>query len=311
MKNYADTYVFTQYPKYEKQLFEFIMKADRIDAKSQEFADILYDVKRRRVSDSLAKVLTSDNVVLGYSEGSRLPKAFKVFAAKDVKEDKSKVKAFIDLTDIIKVGSGYDCTNINILIAYSISAMTNYIYSMVPNKLVGNSSVLKDGGEAFVALFTYIIDRIYKISASVDIRRKVQYLAALYYQINILEKDFDKSLDTIKANAVVLSNIDRRNAALVDIVYKKEDFYTIDSFIKLLGQIGFRDIETSIIVSYWMNAFGTGTVFGLEYFPAFSTMLTDAYIGGYINNQITIEKITSPAMVKFTKTILNIGASVS
>ena len=45
-------------------------------------------------------------------------------------------------------------------------------------------------------------------------------------------------------------------------------------------------------------------------YPAFSTMMTDAYVGGYLNQQMTIEKIIGPTMVSFTKTILQIGATV-
>ena len=59
-----------------------------------------------------------------------------------------------------------------------------------------------------------------------------------------------------------------------------------------------------------MQFYGTGTVFALEFFPAFSAMLTDAYVGGYINNQLTIEKIAGQSMVKFTKQILQIGDAV-
>ena len=70
------------------------------------------------------------------------------------------------------------------------------------------------------------------------------------------------------------------------------------------------DFKTSNVIAMWMQAFGTGTVFAMEFLPAFATMLTNTYIGGYIDQQMTIEKITGTAMVSFSKTILQIGASV-
>ena len=308
-KNYTSTYIYNQYPKYEKQLFEFIIKSERIDTKSSEFNDVLYNIKRRKISDNLAKIVTSDNVVLCLNEGNTLPKPFKVFTAKDLKEDKNKIKVFIDVTGVIKNTNGtYDCPNIDWLISYIISAMVNYIYTVAPNKIIGNSSIIKDGSDAFTTLFTYIIDRMYKISSTIDLKKRVQYLSSLYYQINILGKDFT---DSVKSNAIALTDIDKRNAATVDVLYKKEDFTDINTFVNSLGMLGFKDLKTANVISYWMNAFGTGTVLGLEYFPAFSAMMTDTYIGGYLNNQITIEKLTGPAMIKFTKAILNIGASVS
>ena len=59
-----------------------------------------------------------------------------------------------------------------------------------------------------------------------------------------------------------------------------------------------------------MSIYGTGTVFALEIFPAFASMLTDAYVGAYLNNQKTIEKITNTSMIEFTKTLLSIGAEL-
>jgi hypothetical protein len=39
-------------------------------------------------------------------------------------------------------------------------------------------------------------------------------------------------------------------------------------------------------------------------------MLTNTYVGGYIDQQMTIEKVAGTSMVTFSKTILQIGASV-
>ena len=52
-----------------------------------------------------------------------------------------------------------------------------------------------------------------------------------------------------------------------------------------------------------MQQFGPGTVFGLEYLPALSAMLTDAYSGGYLNQQKTIEKICADNMVEYNKSL--------
>jgi hypothetical protein len=317
-KMYVDTYLYRQYPEYEKKLYGFILNASRIDTSSKEFQDILYDVKRRKISDALTKIIISDNVVLGISDDGPLPKAFKVFAAKDVKENKNKIKVFIDVSGVIKFENGvYVCKNLEWFMSYIINAMVSYIYAVAPNKLLGNSSILKDGGDAFVHALSYIVDRLYKISTVRDIKLRVEYLIAIYWQVCIIGKSLEKDYDSIIANAIKLSGIDKRNAAAVDILYnnyeKIEDrapFNNIDLFVNSLSKLGFKDIKTANFVSYWMSAFGTGTVFGMEYFPAFSAMLTNTYVGGYLDQQITIEKVTANSMVSFTKTILQIGASV-
>ena len=310
-KTYSQTYLFSQYNEYEKKIYEFIVNSEHIDTKSAEFNDILYDVKRRRISDHLAKIINSDSVVLATNPGKPLPKAFKVFVAADVK-DSNKVKVFIDVTDCVIYKDGvYVCNKLDWLISYTINAMTAFIYVKAENKLLGNASILKDGCDAWVRCFSYIIDRMYKISTVPQIKRRVDYLAAIYYQVNILCKDIERNEDSIKANAIRVSNIDSKDAKVVDIMIQDGDFYNINSFVLALGRIiQLKDIKTSNIVSYWMNAYGPGTVFALEYFPAFSAMMTNTYVGAYLDQQMTIEKVVGQSMVAFTKTILQIGASV-
>lgn len=311
-KTYSQTYLFSKYGEYEKKIYEFIINSERIDTKSSEFDDILYDIKRRKISDHLAKIITSDNVVVALNPiGRALPKAFKAFVAADIK-DNNKVKVFIDATECIVYKNGvYVCNKLDWLVSYIINAMTSFIYVKAENKLLGNASILKDGCDAWVRCFSYIIDRMYKISTVPQIKHKVDYLAAIYYQVAIMCKNFENNEDSIKANAIRVSNIDDKDARVVDIMIQPHDFANIDAFVSALGRIiQFKDIKTANIVSYWMNAFGPGTVFALEYFPAFSAMMTNTYVGAYLDQQMTIEKIAGQSMVKFSKTILQIGASV-
>ena len=83
----------------------------------------------------------------------------------------------------------------------------------------------------------------------------------------------------------------------------------IKFFVETLSDvIHTSKLTLDVVVERWMYKYGPGTVFALELFPAFATMLTDAYVGAYINNQKSIEKIAGPSMVEFTKALLSIGA---
>lgn len=310
-KLFSDTYLYRKYPEYDKKMFEFIMGAERIDVNSEAFEDIMIDIKHRKVNDALIKVLKSDNVIIGIKPGKSLPKAFKVFVAKDVREDK-KLKTFIDVSDCVFMKNGvYVCNHIDWIISYLINAMTSYIYAMLETKFTNNSSIIKYGGDAFVRCFSYIIDRIYKISTVQSSRKKVEYVAALYYQINILGKDYSKNFDSIKTTAMRISKIDTKDANIVDILLNDSCFLDIELFAENLARMfKFKDLSVSLILEKWMSAFGTGTIFALEFFPAFSMMMTNTYIGGYIDQQNSIEKIAGPSLVEFSKTILQIGASV-
>ena len=310
-KLFSDTYLYRKYPEYDKKMFEFIMGAERIDVNSEAFEDIMIDIKHRKINDALIKVLKSDNVIIGIKPGKSLPKAFKVFVAKDVREDK-KLKTFIDVSDCVFMKNGvYVCNHIDWIISYLINAMTSYIYAMLDTKFTNNSSIIKYGGDAFVRCFSYIIDRIYKISTVQSLRKKVEYVAALYYQINILGKDYSKNFDSIKTTAMRISKIDAKDANIVDILLNDSCFLDIELFTENLARMfKFKDLSVSLILEKWMSAFGTGTIFALEFFPAFSMMMTNTYIGGYIDQQNSIEKIAGPSLVEFSKTILQIGASV-
>lgn len=311
-KTYANTYLYSKYNIYEKKMYEFIMTADRIDTNSEQFADIIFDFKRRNVGNNLLKILTSKNVILATKPGISLPKAFKVFVAKDVKESKNDFKVFIDVSDIIALKNGlYTCVKIDWLTSYIINAMVSYIYTLQENKLLGNASILKDGGEAFAKCFSYIIDRLYKITTVPNFKNKIEYVSMIYYQVNLLGKSLTSNSDSIFANAMKISDLDPKLAKIIDISLEPTDFTNIDNFCKCIARVfSFKDLSISNFIELWMQAFGTGTVFAMEYFPAFSAMLTDTYVGGYINQQMTIEKITGSAMVAFTKTIFQIGASV-
>lgn len=313
-KKLSDNYLYKAYSEYDKKLFQFIMKAERIDVNSKAFADIAYNIRmRNNAGDVLIKVMKSNNVIFGYLPGGSLPKALKVFVANDIKENKHKEVVFIDVTDcFIKKNGAYVCNHIEWVIAYLINAMTSYIYTKVPNKIVNNSSVIKDGCDAFVRCFSYIIDRIYKISTDQSLRKRVEYMAALYYQIHILGKDYEKYYDSIKATAMKISRTVLSDVQSVDILISDNCFDNINNFIIDINRIfKFSQLTLDMILDKWMQSFGTGTVFAIEYFPAFSMMLTNAYVGGYIDHQTTIEKIAGQDMVKFVKTILQIGASVA
>ena len=311
-KTYSQTYLYRKYSEYDKKLFKFIMQADRIDTKSEAFADVAYDIKRRSISEALNKILTSDNVIFGIDHGNTLPKAFKVFVASDVKMDKNKSKVFIDVTECVKLQNGvYKCNNVEWIISYLVNAMTSYIYAMATNKIVSNNSIIRDGGEAFAMCFTYIIDRLYKISTVQSLRKKVQYISAMYYQINLLGRDYSKNFEAIKSMAMKISGIEIRDAKLIDLMIEENCFLNLNTFVENLNRIfKFKDLSVDLIVDKWFQSFGTGTIFALEFFPAFSAMLTNTYVGGYIDQQLTIEKVTGDSMVRFTKSVLQIGGAV-
>lgn len=305
VKNYSNTYLYG-IGNYEKKIFEFIMKSDVIDKESDVFADIAYEVKKRQVSSSLIKVLNSKHVVL-LKSNTPLPKAFKVFAANDVKSGDKKLKVFID-ADVIKFVDGkYVCNNIDILIAYLVSALNTMIYYKDSKRLLMKTEIIKDGAYCFANLFTYIIDYLYKITTTTSSRDKCLYLSSLYYQANILGKEID---DNSKSIARSISGLSEREEEILFIQLDAENaFININFFVQEISKIlKIPKLTLDVFLEKWIYLYGTGTHFALELYPSFASMMTNVYVGCYLNNQKTIEKIIGRKLVSFTTCILRVGA---
>ena len=311
-KNYASTYLYSMYNEYEKETIDFILKAERIDQNSSKFEDIVYEVKKRQVSPSLVKVLMSPNVIL-MSRPKPLSKAFKVFCAKDIKND-STLRVFIDVSGIIKddeASGKYVCNknNIDIFISYILDAMVSFIYYTPTgtDRIVSNSKIRSIGAKTFANLFSHVVDYLCKISTISGSKNKCSFMAAMYYLVNLLGAD--PNSDATKAVAKKAADISDREADIILLQMRSESFQNIKFFVDTVADVmHLNKLTLDTIVEKWMYVYGTGTVFALELLPSFSNMLTDAYVGAYINNQKTIEKIAGTGMVEFTKTILTIGA---
>lgn len=293
----SDSYLYNKFPEYNKSLYVFIMTAETIDKDDESFEEIIREVKSRRVSNGVLNALRNHNIILKYN-GTALPKQFKVFVAKDIRNDKKR-KVFIDCSEIIRKINGHlVCTNIDILIAHIISAAIHLVYYTEKASVRIINRGLEYSAESFARLFTAIVDYIYKISVVGTQKAKCMYMAAMYYMVNIINHEETTS---IKNYARKISGISEREADLLEL--GMPDMYSnlkvfIDSLAKNLK---LNKMTLDIVVSRWMQMYGVGTALALELFPAFATMLTDAYVGCYINNQKTIEKIASRSFVEASK----------
>lgn len=303
-KNYVNTYLYNV-GSYEKNLFNYIMTSEQVNKEDESFKDIVYEVKRRQVSNSLTKVLESKKVILLMPK-TPVPKAFKVMVAKDVKGDKS-LKVFIDADVIKKIDGVYKCTNVDILIAYLVSGMNQLIYYSDPKRLIMREEITNAGAKCFSSLFTHIIDYLYKVSSTSNVRDRCLYLTSIYYIKNLLGKDIT---DSVKHMCRKISGISEREEELMWIqLNEDEDLDNIKNFIDVLAKIlKLPKLTLDAFLEKWIFLYGVGTQFALELYPAFANMITNVYVGCYLNNQKTIEKVVGRNMIEFTTAILRVGA---
>lgn len=323
MKKFNETYLYRKMPDYEKDIQVLILKGERIDKSNKSFEDIKYAVKMKNVDSTLAKLLDSDRIVLVIPV-KPLPKSFRVITAKDIRNDR-KLKVFIDCSGIINSANtssanitinqnnigGYKFANnssaVNIFISYLIAARTSFIIEAKPTLLTMNSTLTQAGTKTFAAMINYVVDYIGKININIATRNKSLYLASIYYQVNILGKDIDsKSVQDI---AIKISGISEREANIIELDFEKDSFDDIEKFVNLMQIVlHVKGLTIDSFIEKWMFVYGPSTIFSLELFTYFAQTISDAYIGAYINNQKTIEKVTKQNMVEFSKTLIRIGA---
>lgn len=315
LKTYNDTYLYRKYPLYNKMLTDAIVKDPILDKKEEKFQDVIYEVKRSRISESLVRVLTSNNVIL-LDCVKPLPRTFKVFCAKDFKgKVPNELKIYMDVSNVITTNPSSTDYNVDItkLVSFLINAMVTMVYHKKYKVISTKNSLKEYSASCFSKCFTHIIDYLTKVSIQESNKIKVLYLSSLYYLESVMCLDDDERCRTISRK---IAGISDREAVLFDISIEKssidkngktmDPFTNIKTFIELIRNImHFDKLTTDIVIEKWMQLYGYGTVFGLEYYPAFSAMLTDAYVGGYLNIQKTIETVCGKDMIEYSKEILH------
>ena len=308
IKNYDSSFLYGK-ANYGKQLYEYIIKSERIDKNSKAFDDIRYIVKRNQITSCLSLLLDRESIIL-MMPNKPMPKAFKVFAGKDIKEDKH-TKVFIDCSDVFKLQNGnYTIKNndINRFISYLSCALNTLIYHVDPSIILNNNQMILTSTTAFAKLCTNIIDYM-RIGGVDNVRSKMLYMASLYYQIGMLKKDDN---DTAEQKAIKISKLSKREAELIRVQLPTASFDNIDTFVTGIAKV--LRVEGSLkldnFIDKWLFLYGSGTQFATEIYTAFANLLINAYVGAYLNNQKQIEKIAGRSMVEYCNVLFRIGGDV-
>lgn len=316
LKSYSDAYLYSKYPLYNKKLTDAIMQDPIIDKSTDAFADVEHEIKRTRVSDGLVRILKSANVVLLDCDDP-LPKAFKVFCARDFKSPDKRIKVFIDCSGVItkaKTSSALMVDEMK-LVSYLVDAAICMVYHKQYSKIQRQNSIVVGAATCFAKCFTFVIDYITKVSIQETSKAKVLYLSATYFLQGVMGFDDDKSHPIAKK----IAEISDREADMLNLLMDKasrvkdvsnrdtDPYANIKSFVNALREVmhfNSNSVTLDTVVERWMTQYGVGTVLGMEYFPAFSAMMTDCYNGAYLNNQRSIESVCKVDMVKYAKDVI-------
>jgi hypothetical protein len=148
-----------------------------------------------------------------------------------------------------------------------------------------------------------------RIGSVDNVRAKTMYLASMYYQLSILNR---QEAPSIYQRALKLSGLSSKEAEILQIKVQLAAYENIETFIHALAEVLNISEQLSLneFINKWVFLYGSGTQYATEVYSAFANMLIHAYVGDYFVNQKQIEKILGRKMVEFVSTIFSIGGEV-
>ena len=314
MKTYRDSYLYNAKlnsrdpddpaKRNNQAIMDFIIKSHKIaDKKSDAFRGIVEEVKRQQTSSILYTVLMMENVKICINQ-YEMPRAFKVFDAKDPSNGYQPA-VFIDATGIIEFKNGYYvCKKIDVLCAYLFDALVYMLYRYYPQKLVNNSSVVNTAMECYVSMVHNNIEYMGIPGYSAN-RKKVAYITGLFFLVNMMGKELDQYNKNLAGKMAGLTSNEIR---AYDLYLNDIELTDINTFITGISQtFKLKGLTLEVFISKWSYYYGTGMHYASELLTSFLCLIVNAYTGCYIVGQRQVERCCKDSMVKLSNAIIKAG----
>lgn len=310
-KKHTDSFIFKKISSdgqiIERDLVQYITKANRIDKTSTAFDNVRNQIKVRQTTAVLYRVLMMPEVVLCVYD-KEMSAAFKVFYAKDIRTNNKNPKVFVDLTGLLEFVNGQWVTkDVDKICAYMIGALSYLTYYADPNRFIVNSTIVTDSAICYTKLFCGVIDNLRPINYTEN-KLKISYIVMVYFLMTMMNKD------EAEARKIASHNIQAnpREAAAWDFYYTAEDdFVDIDKFITMLAEtFKLKGLTTDTFINRWNMLLGKGALYALELLPAFIVVMGYSYVGAYLNNQKYIESTCGKIGIELIETVLRVGSDL-
>ena len=309
-KNFAQCYLYgltnAEGDVVEKNLFEFLITAQRINVADNSFANILNELKGRINNAIVIRMLQQGNVVLAIGK-KEVPATFKVMAAKDPKDGR-KEKIFVDVTGLITYQNGFFiCKEIDRLATYMLGVMVWQVYTKDPNKFIRNGNIQKYSISAFVKMFGAELDYL-RLTGYMNNRNRIMYIAGVYFGVSVMGLDISAAKRTAASVVATVGQFNANEAKSADYYYEDDELKNIHTFITSLSKtFKLEGLTTDIFVDRWIYLYGKGSHFALELYPVFLTTVLYAYNGSYLNNMKRIESVLGRDIVDLSTSVIKIG----
>lgn len=175
---------------------------------------------------------------------------------------------------------------------------------------MNNTVLYTDGALIFAHMFARVLNKKFALNVEKTAFGKILYVAVKYYFINILRVKDSPMVDNYALRISGLSNIVVKE---VDEAFKEkpDTFNNIGTFISRIAETsylfthGLKDLTTRAYVQWFLDMYGSSTLFALEHFSYFIFHVFSAVNGGFMNNQYAFDEIVGVSGEKLYAYVAN------
>lgn len=310
LKPLSSTYLFKSYDStihLQRKMIETLKGATVV--KDDQIEDYLKSIERRYMDAMKNKVFEdyrNGTFKLIYNESDvRLPNSIPAFLI-----NQQGVRCFVPITNHMKLDRN-DRKTITIdpkvlytlMSAGTFTALCYKQFNTIKNKTV----IIKKGSAIYSELLTKVINKLLTLNineAKVDL---VTFMTSLFFIHNMLGRD-EENYEEINERYAMENCTGAGRNLIEEIMCRydcKKNMADFNSFINSLATIpGLEKLNTPLIISEYVLAYGSAMLMSLEYLPILMVNLQSVSIGAFLNSQLVLEKRTqgnlSPLIKEFS-----------
>ncbi len=278
-----------------ENIFKLVNEGEVVSINSLISLDV-YRKYRFLQKENILKLLENNEIVLLFSDKPTLKVTVALPAFTAVKNGKPVV--FVNISNHAKrYNDGTFQIDDRVLFSLLTAGYIEYIWQFNYDSVSRKGHIIyQPFAESYAEAIKKVFYRLYSIGASPQDVIKIEYFAAKFALNYMLGINVDDAR-TIATKMVGTSE------AFISIIDANNWHFEDNGLESLFNMIGMNirgiKISESAIVETWLKTFGQSSAFALDYLPAFATMLSNASIGAYLNNQKSVESILKEGGTRF------------
>lgn len=208
-----------------------------------------------------------------------------------LKNDSGTIKAICDLTNFSSMNAnGLNDIYTKTLFALMQSSAINYELFTNWNKYITNINLIKSCAITYSKMTGKILDRLYAIKIDQFKSDLIHFLLAKFFIINMCGRLNTANTDEIAYYACYNKST---KELIIDEASSLDDgmFNSFDAFIKEISKLGMKNLNVRIFIENFARMYGEASLLGIDYLPAFLSIIFGTAINANLGKDSIIETI--------------------